>query len=306
MASGYTVSALTNYVEVNKDTLIKDVVLGLGEKLGDTIGKMAKQLGVKETEKLNYLNVDPILQNGKGCGFTPSGSTVFSERDITAKILKVNDQWCPDQLIGKYAEYLVKLGANKNADNMPFEEEILSEIEKKLSKKMEEMVWQGDSGLSFTGLIGLAEGADSASTVAVSLSSGDSMYVNIKKVVMAIPEEIIDDAVIFVSPANYRQFIQEMVEKNYYHYESGKIENDDFIFPGTNIAVHKTLGLTGDNAHIYASVYANLVYGCDMLDDKEEFRLWFSDDDDLFKLKIKFNMGVTTYFPDSVVLGTIA
>lgn len=304
MASGYTVSALTNYVEVNKDTLIKDVVLGY--KLGDTISKMSKQLGVKETEKLNYLNVDPILQSGKGCGFNPSGSTDFSERDVTAKILKVNDQWCPDQLIGKYAEYLVKLGANKNADNMPFEEEIMNEIQIKLAQKLEKMVWQGDSGLSFTGLISLAEGADSGSTSAVTLSSASTIYENIKAVVMAIPEEIIDEAVVFVSPANYRAFVQAMVEKNYYHYESGKIENNDLIFPGTNIAVHKTLGLTGDNAHIYASTYKNLVYACDMLDDKEEFRLWFSDDADLFRLKVKFNAGVTTYFPDEVVLGTIA
>lgn len=303
MASGYTVSALTNYVDVNKDTIIKDVVLGY--KIGDTIANMEKALGVKETQKLNYLNVDPVLQSGKGCGFSASGSTVFTERDVTAKILKVNDQWCPDDLINKYAQYLVKLGANKNADNMPFEEEILSEIEIKLSQKLEKLVWQGDSGLSITGLIGLAEGADSGSTSAVTLSSAATMYANIKSVVMAIPEEILDDAVIFVSPANYRQFIQEMVEKNYYHYESGKIENDDFIFPGSNVRIHKTLGLTGDNAHIYASTYKNLVYACDMLDDKEEFRLWFSDDDDLFKLKIKFNVGVTTYFPDMVVLGTI-
>jgi hypothetical protein len=304
MASGYTVSALTNYVNVNKDTLIKDVVLGY--KIGDSISRMSKQLGVKETEKLNYLNVDPVLQAGKGCGFNPSGDTAFSERDVTAKILKVNDQWCPDALIGKYAEYLVKLGANKNADNMPFEQEIMDEIQIKLSQKLEKMVWQGDTGLSFTGLIGLAEGADSASTSAVTLSSAATIYANIKSMVMAIPEEILDDAVIFVSPANYRSFIQEMVEKNYYHYESGKIENDDFIFPGTNIAVHKTLGMTGVNDKIYASTYKNLVYACDMLDDKEEFRLWFSDDDDLFKLKIKFNAGVTTYFPDMVVLGTIA
>lgn len=304
MASGYTVSALTNYVNVNKDTLIKDVVLGY--KIGDSISKMAKQLGVKETVKLNYLNVDPILQAGKGCGFNASGSTDFSERDVTAKILKVNDQWCPDQLIGKYAEYLVKLGADKNAENMPFEEEILNEIQIKLSQKLEKLVWQGDTALTFTGLIGLAEGADSGSTSAVTLSSASTIYENIKAVIMAIPEEILDEAVVFLSPANYRAFVQALVEKNYYHYESGKIENNDLMFPGTNIAVHKTIGMTGDNAHIYASTYKNLVYACDMLDDKEEFRLWFSDDDDLFKLKIKFNAGVTTYFPDEVVLGTIA
>lgn len=304
MASGYTVSALTNYVEVNKDTLIKDVVLGY--KVGDSISKMAKQLGVKETEKLNYLNIDPVLQSGKGCGFNASGNTEFSERDVTAKILKVNDQWCPDQLIGKYAEYLVKLGANKNADSMPFEAEILDGIERKINQKLEKLVWQGDTGLSITGLVGLAEGSDSASTITASLSSASTMYDNIKAVIMKVPEEILDKAVIFVSPANYRQFVQEMVEKNYYHYESGKIENDDLIFPGTNIAVHKTIGLSGDNAHIYCSAYENLVYACDMLDDKEEFRLWFSDDDDVFKLKVKFNAGVTTYFPDEVVLGTIA
>ena len=304
MASGYTVSALTNYVEVNKDTLIKDVVLGY--KVGDSISKMAKQLGVKETEKLNYLNIDPVLQSGKGCGFNASGNTEFSERDVTAKILKVNDQWCPDQLIGKYAEYLVKLGANKNAESMPFEAEILDGIERKINQKLEKLVWQGDTGLSITGLVGLAEGSDSASTITVSLSSASTMYDNIKAVIMKVPEELLDKAVIFVSPANYRQFVQEMVEKNYYHYESGKIENDDLIFPGTNIAVHKTIGLSGDNAHIYCSAYENLVYACDMLDDKEEFRLWFSDDDDVFKLKVKFNAGVTTYFPDAVVLGTIA
>lgn len=304
MASGYTVSALTNYVEVNKNTLIKDVVLGY--KVGDSISKMAKQLGVKETEKLNYLNIDPVLQSGKGCGFNASGNTEFSERDVTAKILKVNDQWCPDQLIGKYAEYLVKLGANKNAESMPFEAEILDGIERKINQKLEKLVWQGDTGLSITGLVGLAEGSDSASTITVSLSSASTMYDNIKAVVMKVPEELLDKAVIFVSPANYRQFVQEMVEKNYYHYESGKIENDDLIFPGTNIAVHKTIGLSGDNAHIYCSAYENLVYACDMLDDKEEFRLWFSDDDDVFKLKVKFNAGVTTYFPDAVVLGTIA
>lgn len=304
MASGYTVSALTNYVEVNKNTLIKDVVLGY--KVGDSISKMAKQLGVKETEKLNYLNIDPVLQSGKGCGFNASGNTEFTDRDVTAKILKVNDQWCPDQLIGKYAEYLVKLGANKNAESMPFEAEILDGIERKINQKLEKLVWQGDTGLSITGLVGLAEGSDSASTITVSLSSASTMYDNIKAVIMKVPEELLDKAVIFVSPANYRQFVQEMVEKNYYHYESGKIENDDLIFPGTNIAVHKTIGLSGDNAHIYCSAYENLVYACDMLDDKEEFRLWFSDDDDVFKLKVKFNAGVTTYFPDAVVLGTIA
>lgn len=296
----YTVSGLTNYVEVNKDTLIKSVVLG--SVYGDTIPNMRKQLGIKTSEILNYLDVDPTIQDGTGCGFSAQGKTEFSEREIETIPLKVNDEWCPDDLLGKYAEFLVRYGANANAEDMPFEREILSEIEKNINLKMEKMVWQGDTGLGFTGLVELAEGADSASTIVVTASTAATVYERIKAVVMAIPEEIIDNAVIFVAPALYREFVQEMVEKNYIHFgPDGKVEDKDITFPATDIKIHKTIGLTGSK-DIYASVYENMVYGADLMNDKEEARLWFSDDDDLFKLKIKWNAGVSTLYPDMVVI----
>lgn len=309
MASGYTVSGLTTYVDVNKDVLIKDVVLG--GVYGDTIANLTKQLGVKTKERLNYLDVDPVLQSGTGCGFDANGKTDFSERELVTAAFKVNDQWCPDNLLSKFAEYLVRYGANANASDMPFEKEILDEIIKGINKKMEKQVWLGDKSASgstdlIDGFVTLAENADSAATKSVSIATGTSVYAAIKSVIMQIPEEILDESTVFVAPAIYRAFVQELVEKNWYHYESGEIENSDLIFPGTNIKVHKTYGLTGDKRHIYASTYKNMVYGADLMNDKEEARLWFSDDDDLFKLKIKWNAGVMTYYPDMVVLGTAA
>ena len=299
----YSVTGLSSYVEVNKNTLIRDVVLGY--KLGDTISKMRKQLGVKETERLNYLDVTPVLQNGKGCGFTSAGTTSFSERTISTKVLKVNDQWCADDLLGKYAEFLVKFGADANAEDFPFEREIMNEVGIKLDKQLEKIVWQGDTGLSITGLVELAEGADSASTINVDFAdlSADTMYKKVKAVIMAIPEELLDDAVVFVSPANFRTLVFELLEQNNFHIEPKEIEAGEFYFPGTTIPVHKTLGLAGVEGKVYASVWDNLVYATDMMNDKEEFRTWFSDDDDVHKLKIKFNMGVTTLYPDAVVLG---
>lgn len=299
----YSVTGLSSYVEVNKDTLIRDVVLGY--KLGDTISKMRKQLGVKETERLNYLDVTPVLQNGKGCGFTSAGTTSFSERNISTKILKVNDQWCADDLLGKYAEFLVRFGADANAEDFPFEREIMNEVAIKLDKQLEKIVWQGDTGLSITGLIELAEGADSASTINVDFAalSADTMYKKVKAVIMAIPEELLDDAVVFVSPSNFRTLVFELLEQNNYHIEPKEIEAGEFYFPGTTIPVHKTLGLAGVEGKVYASVWENMVYATDMMNDKEEFRTWFSDDDDVHKLKIKFNMGVSTLYPDAVVLG---
>ena len=305
----YNVSGLTTYVETNKDVLIKSIVLG--GKYGDSIRNLRKQLGVKTKEKLNYLDVTPTLQSGQGCGFSASGSTNFSEREIETAPFKVNDSWCPDDLLSKFAEYLVKFGANANAEEMPFEREIMDEIEKGIAKQMEKLVWQGDkTGNSdlIDGFLTQALGADSASTVNVSYTaatSAISLYDAVKAVISAIPEDIIDDAVVFVSPAIFRALIFELVEKNLYHFEPGaEIEDSDVIFPGTNVRIHKTHGLAGDKKHMYVSVWDNMVFATDLLSDVEEIRLWFSDDDDIYKLKIKWNAGVKTLYPDAVVLLT--
>lgn len=301
----YTVSALTNYVKTNEDVLIKSVVLG-GVK-GDTISNLSLQTGIKTKERLNYLDVEPSFQDGTNCGFSANGKTEFTERELETKQYKVQDQYCDRVLLGKFAEYQVKINAQKEASDLPFEAVLMDEIIGGINAGMEKEVWLGTgTGNSLIkGFVTLAASADSASTVAVSIESGTSVYNAIKKVVMAIPERIIDEAVVFVSPAIYRAFVQEMVEKNYFHYKNdGNVENMDITFPGTDIKVHKTIGLTGDKKHIYASSYKNMVYGCDLQGDEEKVKVWYDDNSELFKYSIRWNAGVMTYFPDMVVLGT--
>lgn len=301
MANGYNVSGLSEYVQTRKDVLVRDLVLG--GVSGDTIAKLAKQLGIKTSEKINYLNVTPTIQDGQGCGFSADGATVLTDRVLSTAIMKVNDSWCPDDLLSKFAEYLVKFGADANAeDGFPFEEEILRQVIGGINKQMETLVWQGDTGNGdlIDGFITLAEGTDSASTITAATDS--SAYTAVKNVIMAIPEEILDNAVVFLSPSNFRLLVFELLEMNNFHISPEEIEKGEFYFPGTTIPVHKTIGLTNSDK-IYASTYANMYYGTDMMNDKEELRVWFSDDDDVYKVKIKWNAGVMTAFPDAVVLG---
>ena len=63
------------------------------------------------------------------------------------------------------------------------------------------------------------------------------------------------------------------------------------------------MGLSGIKG-IYASVWDNLIYATDMMGDAEEYRVWFSDDDDLHKIKVKFGIGVSTLYPDAVIYGS--
>lgn len=301
MASAWNVSGLSAYVKENRDEILRKVILE-----GDTISKMAKQLGIKTKERLHYFNLDPVFQNGAGCGFSAQGATNLTEKDIEVAPIKINMEWCNDDLLGKFAEYLVRFGANANAEQLAFEQLIADELVKNINKSMEEAVWQGDTSNTgrtdlFDGLLAQAE-ADN-DTIKVTFGTGDTLYEKVKAVIMDIPEEILDNAVVFVSPANFRSLVFELLEMNNFHIAPEEIERGEFYFPGTTIPVHKTLGLTGVDDKIYASTWENMVYGTDMMDDKEELRFWFSDDDDLHRLKVKWVSGVATYFSDYVVLG---
>lgn len=306
-SSNFVVSSLPDYVQNNKDLIIKNFAL-VGTASRQRFGL---QTGIKTSAYLNYLELAPVLQDGKGCGFSASGTATLTQRTITTAIIKVNMDICPDSLLGKYPEYLVRIGAN--SDELPFEQYVVDGITAELNKKIEKLIWQGDTTLTtntdLKWINGILKqlGSDS-DKVAVSIAHGTAIYNAIKAVYLAIPEETLErGAEIYISPANYRDFLQAMVEKNYFHYSGPQdAAPEEFVFPGTDVKVVKTPGLAGVNNLIVASFPENFVYGCDAEGDLEEVKIWFSDDDDLFKLKVKWNSGIAYRFPNQVVLGTIA
>lgn len=306
-STNFVVSSLPAYVQDNKDLIIKNFAL-VGTASRQRFGI---QTGIKTSAYLNYLELNPTLQDGKGCGFTASGSATLTQRTITTAIIKVNMDICPDSLLGKYAEYLVRIGANSN--ELPFEQYIIDGVTTEINKKIEKLIWQGDTAKSsdtdlkwLNGI--LKQLASDSDKVAVSIAANTAIYDAIKAVYLAIPEETLErGAEIYVSPANYRDFLMAMVEKKYFNY-SGPQDSapEEFVFPGTDVKVVKTPGLAGVNDRIVASFPENFVYGCDAEGDLEDVKIWFSDDDDLFKLKVKWNSGIAYRFPNQVTLGTIA
>lgn len=306
-STNFVVSSLPAYVQDNKDLIIKNFAL-VGTASRQRFGI---QTGIKTSAYLNYLELNPTLQDGKGCGFTALGSATLTQRTITTAIIKVNMDICPDSLLGKYAEYLVRIGANSN--ELPFEQYIVDGVTTEINKKIEKLIWQGDTSKSsdtdlkwLNGI--LKQLASDSDKVAVSIAANTAIYDAIKAVYLAIPEETLErGAEIYVSPANYRDFLMAMVEKKFFNY-SGPQDSapEEFVFPGTDVKVVKTPGLAGVNDRIVASFPENFVYGCDAEGDLEDVKIWFSDDDDLFKLKVKWNSGIAYRFPNQVTLGTIA
>ena len=300
--TNFTVSGLTAYVEENRDLIIGS--FGLANR--DTRSRIGIQTGVKGSMRLHYLGITPVIQDGSSCGFNAQDAIALTERTISVAIHKVDGQICPETLIGKYAEYLVKVNARDN--DLPYEQYIVDTLVEQVNKAIETEIWQGKtSAHSGTALIDgfIYQFDNDASVVDVTLNNGESAYEGISKVYAAMTEETLErGGVIFVSPAIFRSFMMEMVALNLYHYAGAVNDNpDEFILPGSDVRVIKTPGLAS-SLKIVGTFAENLVYGTDMEGDEEKFDLWWSQDDRLWKYQIKWAGGVSYHFPAQVVLGT--
>ena len=280
----YNVESLGAYVQENRDIILKDIVFG-GE-YGNTIPLMTKQLGIKTTEKIHPSTLEAVLQDVSGeCGFNPQGDLNITERSITTKQKKVNMEFCLEKLLGKFAEYTVRVGANPDA--LPFEAEIIDGLVKSINKQVEKGVWTD-----------LITNADAQLTVA----STGTAYERVMAVYMALPEAILDDAVIFVSPATFREYVKDLVDKNFYHYNPADGDLEEIFIPGSGVKVRKAKGLAEQTDDvIFGTSPKNMIYGTDFMDNKEEVKAWFSDDNDTYRIKVRFNYGANVAFPDLVV-----
>jgi len=304
----FNIEGLQPYIKQNRDEMITRFLLK-----GKTLDRISIRDDIKTSEAIHYMDVDIDFQDGRGCGFNPDGKPVdLVDRVLETALIKVDKEFCPDDLLGSYAEALVKLGV-KEAD-LPFEEYIVELIVNKIERALEFLIWQGDTESDDTklkwidGFLARALGDDEAATIKVEMPYGTSAYELIKAVYMAMPEEIVDKegAAIHVQPSIFREFMQEMVAKNLYHYPSAEEkELEEFYFPGSGVKVVKTLGLTGTNV-VYATFDRNMVYGCDKKSRKNELDVDYDKKAGTFYLKARFNAGVITYFPDWVVIGGVS
>ena len=302
----FIVASLPEYVENNKEVLVnKFGLLGNG-----TRQRISIQTGVKGKEALNYLDMTVVLQDGTGCNFTPEGGAELTQREIETSLIKVDMEFCPRKLRGKYAEYLIRNNAVEEGNKLPFEEYIMDFIIDSINDRIEVMMWQGDKTLTndntkkwIDGYLKIAKGE--SEVIDVAIASNKTAYEAILDVYMAIPEGILEmSPEIYVSPALFRKFVQEMVAKNWYQITVGAPQ-DEFILPGTDVKVVKTKGLAGTR-NIVATFPKNLFYATDMEGDEEDIDLWYSKDDRVFKLEALWNSGVEIAYPDMVVLGEIA
>ena len=302
--ANFIVTSHPAYVEENRDLLLKNFGL-VGGSIRNRIGI---QTGIKLKEHLNYLEVAPTLQDGLNCELEPQGDVTLTNREIETAWIEVLIAICPKKLVGKWAEYLVR--ANANAESLPFEQYIIDGFIAEVNRKIEKLIFQGDKTLTtnpdlkwINGFVKVfqTDGTEVTVTGSTILAKLQALYAGLDDYTLERGAEI------YVSPANYRTFLQELVSANLFHYpsaESGTFPKEFFI-PGTDVKVVLTPGLEGVNNIALASFPDNLRYGCDMENDQEDVAVKYDPIKELFYVKALWNSGVQVAFPGKAYWATI-
>ena len=295
-------TGLNDYINQESTELIaKSVFSAMSTRL------FKVQTGVKAPTAINLLDTQVTFGDGKECGLDPMSAQTVTQRIITPGFIKVFLKYCHKDFYNTFASHLTNVAAGR--ETLPFEQYFIEDVIRNIGKELEVAIWQGDTADTntnpntnkFDGLLKLINAEVTLGNITnIYASSQDTMLKKVWAVYNAIPEEKLFDEVIYLNNANFRTLVKELVDANMYHYERTIDETLDIILPGTMTHIKAVSGLTGQNV-IVAMDPKHVVYGCDMENDMETFKFWFSDDDDAFKLLVEFAAGVQIALPSEVV-----
>lgn len=295
-------TGLNDYINQESTELIaKSVFSAMSTRL------FKVQTGVKAPTAINLLDTQVTFGDGKECGLDPMSAQTISQRIITPGFIKVFLKYCHKDFYNTFASHLTNVAAGR--EELPFEQYFIEDVIRNIGKELEVAIWQGDTAVTntnpntnkFDGLLKLINAEVTAGTIVNKYDvAQNTMLKKVWAVYEAIPEEKLFDEVIYINNANFRTLVKELVDANMYHYERTIDETLDIILPGTMTHIKAVSGLTGQNV-IVAMDPKHVVYGCDMENDMETFKFWFSDDDDAFKLLVEFAAGVQIALPSEVV-----
>ena len=304
----FTFTGLTSYTDQERLPLITKAVFS-----ARSAALFTKQVGIKFAAALNLMDTDAVLQGGDTCGYISSGTTAFTQRNITVGRMKVQETLCPRSLEQYWMQ--TQLTAGSTYDGVPFEQAFSEQKALRIAEALENAIWQGNTYFSGVNqLLNAASGSTiSGNTGAVSASVGitatnvigifDAIYNQIPQAILTK-----QDLVIFCGWNNYRTLVQAFKQGNatgglavlYNQVDLASLANGEFIYPGTNVRVIAVPGLTNTN-RIVCTYLGNLFYGTDLLSDEEQFSIWFSKDNDEVRFQAAFKAGVQFAYPDLIV-----
>lgn len=300
----YVVSSISGFTDQVGGELLTKALMG-----ATTVKEISNQVGIRGTQSLNLLDSAPAFQAGS-CGWTSSGTTTYTQRNLTVCQEKINMEWCSDQLRGTYLSMFLEGGDLDTNKQTPFESVIAQNIVDQVQQRVETKIWQATTagGDCFNGLAALMPTTGNSFT-AVSVSgtafnpgiaygtNGNPIW-EVDKLIVALDAnaQVLDDYKVFMSVPNFRRYVQALTAANYFQNyigssnQLGSVSTAYALHPNSSAKVVPTIGITGNAVYAVPARYT--VFGTNLLDDSEKIDMFYSRDFDVLKGLAKYSYGV--------------
>lgn len=295
----YSLAGLTNnYTKEDAKSLIYKTIAE-----GTTASLMKIQSGIKSSESINIVATEGVWQGKTACNPTASGTTTFSQRDITVGAVSVILEWCEESLETYYLQGAMKAGSVYT--DLTFRTQILDDVKQNIIKRKELAIWQGDltAGSAylnkFDGLIAIitAASASTQNATPVAWSSANSRTA-VKNALSAITDDMYasGNMKMFMGTSEARDYRQKLMDDNLYHFTGAE---QKLYAENSDIEIIPVIGLSGTKK-VYVMSPDNMYLGTDLANEEEKFDLKVLENEKL-RLTVKFKYGVQIAFPDQVV-----
>lgn len=312
----FVVSSLGDYTRQSLTPLLTSAVFGA--KTQEMIRKSGILLtGVKSAEAIPLIDTDANFQ-ADACGFDASGATTFTQRTVTVGKIKVEEKFCPKDLEPKFTQEALNAGSTyESFGNADFEAAFLDKKNARIAAQLETAIWQGDTSSGsenlkrFDGLMKLIDAgspvdanvnAFTGAGVIATLTAANAISV-VKAVKNAIPAALKGqtDLTIFCGYDFYDMYVDAGVTANLFAYNFNDESNYGGLkVPGTGIRLEAVHGLDG-TGDLYAFKLANAAMAVDIEGEEQNYKLWYSQDNNDVRFRAAFKMGVNVAFTTECV-----
>lgn len=292
----WDVTGLGTYVDEQSEDIIPALVYD-----GRTAQLIQVMTGIKGSEEIKLVDNTIVLQDASTCGRSASGTTTLTDKEMTVKPIKSQQDFCSEDLVNSWGQLGLQAGFRNGQENMPYEEQIISHQMKKIMEANEKLIWSGNLGATAPNLnkIDGFRKKFKADASVIDINAG-STYASItasnvieilQKLRDALPTPVLNgNHKIFVGKEVFDLYIRAVTNGNYFHHNLVN-DNTSATLIGTTTVIESVYGLDGTN-EMYAGNTDKMFIGTDLESDWEDFYIGYSQDEDVIHVDVKYRLGV--------------
>jgi hypothetical protein len=272
--------------------------------------------GVKGPTQIPLMDTDAFFQVD-GCGYSPSGTTSFSQRLLTPGKIRVEETICPKDLEAYFTMEALRAGSTyEDFGSADFAAAYLAKKNARIAAQLETAIWQGSTA-SATANLNKFDGLSTLINAGSPVDANVSAYTGVSTIstitqsnviaateglYKAIPAQVLSkgDAKIFVGDDWFRLLVMAYRAEKLFLYQANENADRRFVLPATSVEVVAVNGLntTGD---AYAMSLSNMVLGVELESEDQSYKLWYSEDQNEIRSRVAFKLGVNVAFTNECV-----